>query len=249
MTATPAATSPAGPRTAASARSVEHHDLAGDLAGAQPRERVVEIDEVDPAAHELVELELAGAVEIDEAGDVVDRPRRSEVAAAQALLRDEPPRIDREQRALRHEPDNDRLPAGGRRAPRLANGLLGPERLESEVCAVLGQPLDGLDRVFVDRRDGGGRAELECELELLRPDVHRDDRLSARDPGRLDDCKPDAAAAPHGDAVSGRHTRGSGHGPVAGERRTADEARGVEWDVGPNRHGAGLGNDGVLREG
>ena len=81
------------------------------VAGSQAIERGGQPLEREPVADELLELELAGGVVVDEA-DVDVHRRRPEEGALQRLLVDETPGVDGQLAPLRHQPDDDDRAAG-----------------------------------------------------------------------------------------------------------------------------------------
>src|SRR3984893_11455425 len=111
--------------------SVEHHDAAGDLSGSQRLEAVVDLIELVGAADELVELEPAVEVELDETREVDRRPHRAVHAALERLLLEDD-RIGRDRSADRHgrHPDDDGDAALAYGVENLERGLLAPDGVD-----------------------------------------------------------------------------------------------------------------------
>src|SRR5690242_16227728 len=102
---------PRRPRFAPSAAraSILVDDSARDFAGVHGGEGFVDLVEAPLAGDELVELEGAGEVEVDQAREVGAGAGRAVEAAAQlALAIDEVLRRDRDERLLRRDPDDYR---------------------------------------------------------------------------------------------------------------------------------------------
>src|SRR6185437_8297189 len=91
--------------------TLKDDDIARSLSLPQPAERLVEVVQADALADQLVEQQLAVEVPLDQRRHVPAQVRRAEVAAAQPLLVDQRVGVDRQRRAVLHQPDDDRLAA------------------------------------------------------------------------------------------------------------------------------------------
>src|SRR5204863_523670 len=139
--------------------TLEHHHAARHLTGAQRREALVDLLECVGAAHQLVDLEVAGQVLVDQPGEVEVRTHGAVHRPLDAFLL-ERHHVRRDRRADVHgrHADDHRGPAGPDRGEELQRGRLAPDGVERVVdAAPAGQPAHELNGVRLRRvhRVGG----------------------------------------------------------------------------------------------
>src|SRR6185369_3071466 len=167
--------------TASPSASVVHDDASNRLAAVEEVERGIDLAERQPARHELVELDSAGEIAVDEPRQLRASLRTAERRAAPRAAGDEEERPRVNLLAGAGDADDDRLaPSLVRARQRLAHDLDVADALEGVVDAAAGHLHDGAD----DVADGAGidrirRAERRRERELRGIDVDRDDPLCA----------------------------------------------------------------------
>src|SRR5690348_9960518 len=179
---------------------VEHQHRARDLARLHRAEGVVDLLELAPATHHLVELQPALPIELD-----VARHVDLEAVAAHAAPLD--PLLAQEHRAVELDLLADRDHADDRRGaarPDAVEALLGrdlqPDRLERVVDAAVRHRADLLHRVVALRVDRVRGAELLGLRKLRLYRVDGDDHARAGNARALDHREPHAAGAEDGHA-------------------------------------------------
>src|SRR5437016_11107599 len=184
---------------AARGGSAEDDDAAGDLAAPERLEPFVDLVELVGPADQLVDLEPAVEVEIDQPREIDVRPHRAVHGALDALFL-ERHQVRRDRRAHAHggHADDDGGAARADRVEDLERRRLAADRVEGVVGAAasrqLAHAVHDLLLGGVDRVRG---AELAGERELVREQIARDDLARAGQAGALDHVEPDAAAADH----------------------------------------------------
>src|SRR5262245_15126046 len=231
--------------------SVEHHHAAGHLAGRERREALVDVLQPVGPADQLVELEPALHVEVDQARKVDDGADRAvERALQRFLLQRHRVRRDRRARGRRRHADDHRGAPGTNGVDDLQRRRLAADGVEGVVHAAAVRDLAHLlEHLLAPGVDGVGRAELLRERQLVVQQVGRQDRAGADQPRALDDVEPDTAAAHDQHRGTGLHTRGVSDGADAGGHRAADERGLRPRHVLADRHQHLRGAHDVLGEG
>ena len=214
-------------------------------------ERLVDPVEPHRVGDHAVDLDLAGHVLVDHAGEIRAAADAPEGGAAPDAAGDELERAGRDLLARTGDADDHGL------APALVAALQGrahdvdvADALERVVDAAIGQVDDDvLDRVVVvGRVDEVRGAERAREVELGRVDVDGDDPAGLGHHRALDHGQADAAEAEHGHAGPGLDLRGVEHRADAGGDAAAEQADLVERRRRVHLGGGDLGDDRVLRE-
>ena len=213
---------------------------------------MVDVVEAHRVGDHAVDLDLAGHVLVDHAGEVGAAADAAEGGAAPDAAGDELEGPGRDLLAGTGDADDHRL------APALVAALEGgahdldvADALERVVDATVRQIDDDLlDRVVVvGRVDEVRGAEGTREVELGRVDVDRDDPAGLRHHGPLDHGQADAAQAEDRDRGAGLNLGGVQHRADAGRDAAAQQADLVERRGLVHLRGGDLGDHRVLGEG
>src|SRR5579885_3430811 len=176
--------------------SLEDDQTARVLAGGQRPERLVRLVHTVAPGDQLVDLELPRHVKVDHPREVVEDRGRAVGRADQAPLgADQRARVDLDGGAVLGEADDDAGGAAGDRVPGLLDGADVADRDDRVVGAAARELLDARRGVLARGVDRVRGAHRPGELELVVGDVHRDQRLGAREPAALDGVEADASAA------------------------------------------------------
>src|SRR5690606_27230120 len=183
---------------------VEHDHRAGEFAALQFVEGFVHLLKLDAARDHLVELQLAGHVEIHEAGHIHREAVRTHNRALNALFAEEVRAVKFDVHADGDHADHVCCAA----APEHAESLFGRD-LEADCfegmmyAAAIGEFHHLRHRVARLCIHNIRCAELLGEVELGALHVDGDDAACARDGGTIDGGKADTAAANHGHGLAG----------------------------------------------
>src|SRR3954452_1146216 len=210
---------------------VKDDDRAGILAGRERPVSLVDLGELVPRGDELVDLEPAGHVQLDQLGEVRRRPGRAVTRSDQAdLLPHEPVPAGVDHVAVAHHAEHDDRAAGGDRLPGGVDRTRAADSNDRVLDAVAGDPPDlgGNIAVGSDRVTGAHRA---CVLELVVREVDGDDRIGGAERGSLDGVEADPSAAEDRDAGADRYLGRSRDRADPGHHRAADERGDVERHV------------------
>src|SRR5262249_2737828 len=211
-----------------------HDHRPRDLTLLHRLERIVDVVQLDATRDQLVDLELAAHVEIDELRHVAPHVGRAVERSDQRLLlqRQHDARHGDVEAEPRH-PDHHRLAAAFHREESLRDDRGRADHLEGVVYAeAASQLLDGRGHLRSTRGvDQVGGTELLRQLELRLREVDADDARRPAQRGALDAVQADAAAAEDRDRLAGLHLGGVDHRPDAGHHPTADQAGTIERDV------------------
>src|SRR5215467_14398128 len=230
---------------------VEHHHAAGDLARRECLEAVVDLVERVGAAHELVELEPALEIELDETREVDGRAHRAVHGALQRLLL-ERHHVGRDGGAHGHggHAHDHRHAAGPDGVEDLERGLLAADGVERVVdAAAFRQLVHPLHDVVLLAVHGVGRPELLGVAELVVEEIASHDHARAGQPRALHHVEPDAATADHEHGGARLHARARGDRAYSGGHAAAHERGLGPRHLLANGHQHFRGTDHRLREG
>jgi len=217
--------------------SFEEDDSADDASFQEVLVALVDLVEGVGLGDEFVELEAAGAVELEEVGEV-DAGIDVAVEGPDDLFAQE----DQIGGWDLHGVGRDRGEADDDAAASLAGSAVGDADVFGFDVAdgddgfvgadAVSEVEDALDRVVVLGVDGVGCAELLGGFEFPVDDIDGDHLGSAGEGGALDGVHADAAEAEDGDDFTGTDLATLGSGAHTGGNTAGDETRLVERDIG-----------------
>src|SRR6266851_9162236 len=227
------------------------HDAADRFAGMHQVEALVDVVERELMGDQLVDLDLAVHVPVDDARDVAAAARAAKGGAFPDPTGDQlkRPRADLLPRGGDADDDAD-APAAMRAFERLAHRRDIADAFEAVIGPALGQIDEIGHEVALDlaRVDEMGHAEGFGQGTAARVDVDPDDHIGADHAAALHDIEPDAAEPEHDDPGAGLDLGGVDDGADPGRHAAADVADLVEWRVLADFRYRDFGQNGEIRE-
>ena len=211
-----------------------HHNAADRLAGVHQVERLVDVVERHRVRDQVVDVDLALHVPVDDLRYIGAAARAAERRAFPHAPGDqlERPRLDLLPRAGDADDHGD-APAAVAAFQRLAHQIDVADALEAVVGAAVGERDEVLHEIAADFLGihEVGHAEFLGERLALRIQVDADDAVRAREPRALHDVQADAAEAEYHDVRARLDLGGVDDRADAGGHAAADVADLVERRV------------------
>src|ERR1700704_427614 len=228
--------------------SVDHHRAYG-FAFVHQVEALVDVGELELVRDEIVDVDLAFHVPVDDLRHIAPALGAAEGGAFPYAAGDELERARLDFLARARDADDHRhAPALVAALERLAHHVDVADAFEAVVGAALGQVHQVRDQVLAGFLwiDEMRHAELLGERLARRVEIHADDHVGAGEPRTLDHVEPDAAQPEYHDVGARLDLGGVNHRADAGGHAAADVAHLVEWGILADFGERDFGHHGVV---